>query len=82
VITTDLARFAADDDDALVNASFACPCCLRRPTEVALSIDEPWGSAALCRCQDCGHGWAVTLNSGQALRLALAPPAGLELTPA
>jgi hypothetical protein len=80
VITTDLARFAADDDDVLVNASFACPYCLRQPTDIALNLEEPFESAALCRCTHCRRGWAITLNFGQALRLALAPPADLELT--
>jgi hypothetical protein len=79
VINTDLARFAADDPDPLVNASFACPYCLHDPSEIALNLDEPFGSAALCRCQACRRGWAVTLNFGQALRLALAPPPDLEL---
>jgi hypothetical protein len=82
VITTDLARFAADDADVLVNASFACPYCLRQPTDIALNLEEPFESAALCRCAHCRRGWAITLNFGQALRLALAPPADLELTPA
>jgi hypothetical protein len=82
VLTTDLARFAADDPDPLVHAAFACPYCLREPGEITLNLEEPFGSAALCRCFECRHGWAVSLNFGQALRLALAPPADLELTPA
>jgi hypothetical protein len=82
VLTADLARFAADDPAPLIHASFACPYCLREPDEITLNLDEPFGSAALCRCRDCRHGWAVTLNFGQALRLALAPPEDLVLTPA
>ena len=79
MLTADLARFAADDPDALVHAAFACPYCLREPEEITLNLEEPFGSAALCRCRDCHHGWAVTLNFGQALRLALAPPDDLVL---
>jgi hypothetical protein len=79
MLVTDLARFAADDPDPIIGASFACPFCLRAPAAVVLNVEEAFGSAALCRCDECSRGWAVTLNFGQALRMALAPPDDLEL---
>ena len=79
MLTTDLARFASDDPDPLIHAAFACPFCLREPEEITVNLDEPFGAAALCRCYECRHGWAVTLNYGQAMRLALAPPEDLVL---
>ena len=82
VVTADLARFAADDPDPLIHAAFACPYCLRDADEITLNLDEPFASAALCRCRDCRHDWEVTLNFGQALRLGLAPPEDLVLTAA
>lgn len=78
MLHTDFARFAADDVEPLVSASFACPWCLSLPTEVVLNL-EPEGSMALCRCEECRRGWALALDSGQSLRVALAPPPGIEL---
>jgi hypothetical protein len=82
MLNTDLARFAADDPDPLISASFACPYCLRSPAEVTLSIEETFGSAALCRCDECRSGWVVALNYGQSMRMALAPPLDLALAAA
>jgi hypothetical protein len=82
VILTDSARFAVDDSDALVVASFACPYCLDEPTRTIFNLEEPLGSVVLCRCDDCHASWIVAVNTGQALRLAIAPPIGLELEPA
>jgi hypothetical protein len=79
VIPTDTARFAVDDADPLVIASFACPYCLGPPTRAVFSFEEPAGSALLCSCDDCRASWIVIVNRGQALRLSLAPPSGLEL---
>ena len=79
MILTDSARFAVDDVDPLVVASFVCPFCLEPPTRTVFSLEEPNGSAILCRCDDCHRSWVVAVNSGQALRLAIAPPIGLEL---
>jgi hypothetical protein len=79
VILTDTARFAVDDVDPLVVASFACPYCLDRPTAAIFNLEEPNGSAVLCRCEWCHASWVVAVNPGQALRLAIAPPSGLEL---
>jgi hypothetical protein len=82
VILTDAARFTVDDIDALVVASFACPYCLCTPSHATFNLDEPNGSAVLCRCDECHRSWVVAVNVGQAMRLAIAPPEGLELEPA
>lgn len=82
MILTDSARFLVDDLDPLVNASFACPYCLADPTRAVFNLDEPNGSAVLCRCDDCSAAWVVAINVGQAMRLAIAPPDGLALTAA
>jgi len=79
VILTDAARFWVDDLDVLVTASFACPYCLETPSEALFNLDEPNGSAVLCRCRDCHVSWVVAVNVGQAMRLAIAPPDGLAL---
>jgi hypothetical protein len=82
VILTDAARFHVDDSDPLVTASFACPYCLRTPPTALFNLEEPNGSAVLCRCDECHASWVVAVNVGQAMRLAIAPPIGLELEPA
>jgi hypothetical protein len=79
VILTDAARFSVDDTDALVTASFACPYCLRTPSTAVFNYEEPNGSAVLCRCDECHANWVIAVNVGQAMRLAIAPPEGLEL---
>jgi hypothetical protein len=79
VILTDAARFSVDDMDALVTASFACPYCLRTPSTAVFNYEEPNGSAVLCHCDDCQANWVIAVNVGQAMRLAIAPPEGLEL---
>jgi hypothetical protein len=82
VILTDSARFAVDDPDPLVMASFVCPYCLLAPADALFSLEEPNGSAVLCHCVGCSKRWVVAVNPGQALRLAIAPPVELELTAA
>jgi hypothetical protein len=79
VILTDSARFFVDDPDPVVVASFACPYCLQTPANTLFSLEEPNGSAVLCRCDDCHTRWVVAVSAGQAMRLAIAPPIGLEL---
>jgi hypothetical protein len=79
VILTDSARFAVDDADPLVVASFACPYCLDSPSETIFNLEEPSGSAVLCRCDVCHTSWVVAVSTGQALRLAIAPPSELDL---
>lgn len=79
MILTDCARFAVDDADPLVLAAFACPYCLEQPSSTIFSLEEPNGSAVLCRCDTCCTSWVVAVNPGQALRLAIAPPSDLDL---
>jgi hypothetical protein len=79
VILSDAARFSVDDTDALVTASFACPYCLRTPSAAVFNYEEPNGSAVLCSCDECDANWVIAVNVGQAMRLAIAPPEGLEL---
>jgi hypothetical protein len=82
VILTDSARFHVDDADPLVVASFACPYCLHVPDDSLFNLEEPNGSAVLCHCEACSARWVVAVNTGQAMRLAIAPPIGMELQPA
>jgi hypothetical protein len=82
VILTDSARFAVDDVEPLVVAAFACPFCLERPSSTLFSLEEPNGSAVLCRCDHCHTSWIVAVNTGQAMRLAIYPPSELDLVPA
>jgi formate dehydrogenase maturation protein FdhE len=79
VILTDSARFQVDDADPLVEATFVCPYCLEMPSSTVFNLEEPNGSAVLCRCDECHTSWVVAVNTGQALRLAIAPPIGLHL---
>jgi hypothetical protein len=67
----DVARFRADDPDALVTASLACPICLRSEQvqwEAALDGYDP---SVECRCPTCEEHWRVYLAPQQALRLGL-----------
>jgi hypothetical protein len=79
VILTDSARFFVDDPEPLVVASFACPYCLQTAHDSVFNLEEPNGSAVLCHCEACHKRWVVAVNTGQAMRLAIAPPVGLEL---
>ena len=79
MILTDSARFQVDDEDPLVVASFACPYCLGEPSSTVFNLEEPHGSAVLCRCDLCRTSWVVAVSTGQALRLAIAPPIGMDL---
>jgi hypothetical protein len=82
MVLTDSARFLGDDPEALIGASFACPYCLNNPSTARVSLDEASGSAAVCRCEACASDWVVSLNLWQSLRLALAPPAEINLVAA
>jgi hypothetical protein len=71
-LLADTARFRADDPDALVTASLACPICLG-------SEQVEWEAAALddydpsveCSCPRCEQRWRVYLAPHQALRFGL-----------
>jgi hypothetical protein len=67
----DVARFTAQDPDAVVAAAFACPICLRDADvrrEVSLDGYDP---SVSCGCPECEANWRVYLTPEQALRLGL-----------
>jgi hypothetical protein len=67
----DTARFRANDPDALVTASLACPICLRSDEvewEAALDGYDP---SVECSCPRCEQRWRVYLAPQQALRFGL-----------
>jgi hypothetical protein len=67
----DVARFTAQDPDAVVSASFVCPICLNGEDvtrEVSLDGYDP---SVSCECAECHVSWRVYLTPEQALRLGL-----------
>ncbi|HTU28144.1 MAG TPA: hypothetical protein VMF07_02105 [Solirubrobacteraceae bacterium] len=67
----DVARFTAQDPDAVVAASFACPICLHGEDvtrDVSLDGYDP---SVSCECPECDANWRVYLTPDQALRLGL-----------
>jgi hypothetical protein len=67
----DEARFQPYDASAVVAASFMCPGCLRRPSQVFLIDGE---TSATCRCGKCDLTWIVAMSVGQCGRMRLSPP--------
>ena len=71
VTLIDTARFRPQDPDALVEASLACPVCLRsREVEWEARL-EGYDPSVLCRCPSCQQRWRVYLAPEQALRVGL-----------
>jgi hypothetical protein len=71
VSCTDTARFRADDPDALVAASLACPLCLHgESVDWDASLDG-YDPSVECSCGRCEMEWRVYLTPEQALRLSL-----------
>jgi hypothetical protein len=67
----DTARFRADDPDALVMASVACPLCLGSDdVELDASLDG-YDPLVVCHCPSCEETWRVYLTPQQALRFGL-----------
>jgi transcription elongation factor Elf1 len=67
----DVARFTAQDPDAVVAASFACPICLHGE-DVACDVSlDGYDPSVSCECPECGASWRVYLTPEQALRLGL-----------
>ncbi len=64
------ASFLPHDPAELVQASLACPVCLRGDVGWWLDEDDA-GYIVACDCRACGHGRRVGLTDGQALRLVL-----------
>ncbi len=67
----DVARFRADDPDALVTASLACPICLRSEQVVWEAALDGYDPSVECRCPNCEERWRVYLAQQQALRIGL-----------
>ena len=62
---------AAQDPDALVRASLACPICLRGDEVVWEAALDGYDPSVECRCRSCENSWRVYLAPFQALRLGL-----------
>jgi hypothetical protein len=67
----DTARFRADDPDALVNASLACPLCLGSEQVVWDAALDGYDPSVECCCPHCQTRWRVYLAPQQALRFGL-----------
>ena len=67
----DVARFSAQDPDAVVTASFACPLCLRSERIAREVTLEGYDPSVSCECPTCDASWQVYLMPEQALRLGL-----------
>jgi hypothetical protein len=70
-LLADTARFRADDPDALVNASLACPLCLGSEQVVWDAALDGYDPSVECRCPNCQTRWRVYLAPQQALRFGL-----------
>ncbi len=68
---TDVARFRPDDPDELVNASLACPVCLRSDEVTWSATLQGYDPSVQCRCPTCEERWLVYLTLEQTLRLGL-----------
>ena len=68
---TDTARFRANDPDALVTASLACPICLRSEAVVWEAALDGYDPSVECSCPRCEQRWRVYLAPQQALRFGL-----------
>jgi hypothetical protein len=80
---TDDARFDVADDARIVEASFCCAFCLRKPGAVIVGLEDV-GGTAWCFCASCDDHTAVHVTAGQIMRLRYAPPIGapIHLIPA
>lgn len=70
-IVADTARFHADDCEALVLASLACPLCLRSDTVSWELLADGYDASVQCSCRRCEERWCVYLTTWQAVRLGL-----------
>jgi hypothetical protein len=70
-LLADTARFRPTDPDALVNASLACPVCLRCEDIEWDDSLEGYDPSVRCVCRSCQAQWRVYLAPQQALRLGL-----------
>ncbi len=71
-VLADTARFRANDPDALVTASLACPLCLRsEEVQWSAAFDDGYDPSVECSCERCQTRWRVYLQPLQALRFSL-----------
>jgi hypothetical protein len=70
-LLADTARFRPTDPDALVNASLACPVCLRSEDIEWEDSLEGYDPSVQCLCHTCQARWRVYLAPEQALRVGL-----------
>jgi hypothetical protein len=70
-VLADTARFRADDPDALVTASLACPICLQSEQVVWEAALDGYDPSVECWCPSCEQRWRVFLAPQQALRFGL-----------
>jgi hypothetical protein len=70
-VLADTARFRADDPDALVTASLACPLCLRSEHVVWEASLDGYDPSVSCWCPRCDERWRVYLAPQQELRIGL-----------
>jgi hypothetical protein len=71
-LVSDTARFRPDDPDELVEASLACPLCLRSDEVVwEAAFGDGWDPSVECRCPSCDERWRVYLDPFQTLRLSV-----------
>ncbi len=67
----DTARFRSDDPDELVEASLACPLCLRSDGVEWQAALDSYDASCECHCSHCDEQWRVYLAPHQALRLSV-----------
>jgi hypothetical protein len=70
-LLADTARFRPTDPDPLVNASLACPVCLRSEDIEWDDSLEGYDPSVECVCPSCQAQWRVYLAPEQALRVGL-----------
>ena len=70
-LLADTARFRPTDPDPLVNASLACPVCLRSEDIEWDDSLEGYDPSVQCVCPSCQAQWRVYLAPEQALRVGL-----------
>ena len=70
-MVVDVAHFRADDCEALVLASLACPVCLHTSSVDWEVVSDGYDASVACECRRCDERWWVIADAWQALRLEL-----------
>ena len=71
-VLEDIARFAGDDDEPVIWASFACSYCLRSPNLIKIG-GAPAARRAKVHCGHCKGYMRVRLSEQQVFRLWTLP---------